>query len=83
MNRCPICTKDMDLVGRSHNCVPVATPSKEEVRADYKKMGKAMNAAMIGDVASVASVASCPVCETRRQKQLEAQRRYRSKKITK
>lgn len=69
MNRCPKCGKNMDLVGSRHDCRTTSPFPPNDRIADYGDLGQTPPGPAVG----------CPVCEERKVKQREAQRRYREK----
>lgn len=70
--KCRIC-------GERHRLGPCPSFKEEVPRAD---VGPKAAVAKLSDI-GMPITAGCPVCESRRLKQLEAQKRYRAKKITK
>jgi len=89
MNLCPKCHKNIDLVGRAHNCVP--TDSQKTPKITAKKVPKEVipHSKPVSDWTdkiepplkeSKASVGACPVCEARRKLKALQMKRYREKK---
>ena len=72
VERCEQCGANLALVGRMHNCNPPSVPAiQQAVKASIQEAAKAW--------AKPAEM-PCPVCEARRLKQREAQKRWRDKK---
>ncbi len=77
VERCLVCGKNLALVGRVHNCVPMTrdTAFAQDALASFKP--KPPSNKIVSHTVYVNQ--PCPVCELRRAKKAAAQRRYRAK----